>query len=149
MHQYKWKIKKTRPNAKMPELGNLGDRCYDLFCAEEQEVIILPGKRRLINAGLIFELPDGFSFILKSRSGLAVKGIDVEAGVIDNSYRGEIKILLHNSTTWIFPVRPGDKIAQGKLEQNIYCTPEWAEEVSETERGEGGFGSTDCRASNV
>lgn len=105
-----------------------------------------PGERVVFNTGLSVEIPDGYALIIKDRSGLAAKnGIHVLAGVIDSSYRGEIKVcLLNTSKNYDGDVRinEGDRIAQAILTHDLTCSIIETSELSETPRGEKGFGSS-------
>jgi dUTP pyrophosphatase len=118
---------------------------YDLYSAEDS-VIIPGGDRTLVSTGLHISIPSGYYGRIAPRSGLAVKhGIGVGAGVVDEDYRGEVKILLFNHSKETFVVRFGDRIAQLILEK--IATPDIVEvdnlgALDSTERGYGGFGST-------
>ena len=117
----------------------------DLY-ANLKEVITLKSlERKLIPTGLFLELPEGFEAQVRPRSGLAIKnGISVlnAPGTIDADYRGEIGVILVNLSTEDFRINNGDRIAQMVIAK--YETAEWQEvdEINETERGAGGFGST-------
>jgi dUTP pyrophosphatase len=135
------KVKKLSPDAQLPTRGSEGAAGYDLQSIES--CVILPGKRAVVATGLSFELPAGVYGRIAPRSGLAVKhGIQVGAGVVDSDYRGEVKVVLFNHDTNPYVIKPGYRIAQLILER---CeTPEVEEivETSDTQRGQGGFGST-------
>ena len=135
------KVKKLCHEAVLPVRGSEGAAGYDLQSIEP--VVILPGKRAVVATGLSIELPPNVYGRIAPRSGLAVKhGIQVGAGVIDADYRGEIKVVLFNHDTNPYVIKPGYRIAQLVLER---CeTPEVEEifDTSDTQRGEGGFGST-------
>jgi len=149
-----WKVKKLHEEAKLPTLANPGDRCYDISCVSDPDFqygsndtkiyTMKPGERKLFSTGISFELPYDYSLILKSRSGNALrKGLDVKAGVIDSSFRNEISILLKNDSNQEQIITSGDRIAQAKLEKNIYYEPQWAEdELTVTTRNINGWGST-------
>lgn len=113
---------------------------YDISCLESFKID--PNERKLIRTGISIELPENSYGRIASRSGLACKGIDVCAGVVDQDYRGEIKVLLHNFSTKTHSFEAGNRIAQMIIE--MIKTPE-VEEVdvlSNTHRNDGGFGST-------
>lgn len=158
------KFKKLWPNVNLPTKtsGNIG---IDLSCyctkdknslmnsgwfwdlsTDKMKYNLRPGERRVFNTGLSVEIPDGYALILKDRSGLAAKhGIHVLAGVIDSSYRGEIKVCLLNTCTKydeIYVIEEGERIAQAILTHDISCDIIEVSELSETERGSNGFGST-------
>jgi len=104
---------------------------------------INPGERKLIKTGIAVTIPDGYYGRIAPRSGLALKhGIDVMAGVIDNDYRGEIGVILINHGEDPFTVTHGDRIAQMILTPYLTLKPEKYEELPETNRSTGGFGST-------
>lgn len=136
------KIKLLDKNAKIPFRANKTDAGADLFSIEN--VKILPLERKAISTGIYVEIPEGYYGRIAPRSGLAYKnGIDVLAGVIDSSYRGEIKVILFNTDKdKIFEIKIGDRIAQLIIEDHFNFEFEVSDELSYTERGEGGFGST-------
>lgn len=107
--------------------------------------LLYPGQRALIKTGLFIELPEGYEAQIRSRSGLAFKhGIMVlnSPGTIDADYRGEIGIILYNSSTDPFEINIGDRIAQMVISRCEQVKWKEVAELSSTERGEGGFGST-------
>ncbi len=114
----------------------------DLYSVER--VVLAPGERKLVATGLAIELPSGYEAQLRPRSGLALKyGITLpnSPATIDPGYRGEIKVILQNLGQSDFTVEPGERIAQMIVAR--YEAVEWVEgELSESERGEGGFGSS-------
>jgi dUTP pyrophosphatase len=118
----------------------------DASAAVEQDLVIPPLGRALVPTGLVFEIPPGFEVQVRPRSGLAIKnGITVlnTPGTIDADYRGEVKVILVNLGSEPFVVRRGDRIAQlvpAKVASEIDFKE--SEQVSETERGSGGFGHT-------
>ena len=110
--------------------------------------LLYPGQRTLIKTGLFIELPEGYEAQIRSRSGLAFKhGIMVlnSPGTIDADYRGEIGIILYNSSTEPFEINIGDRIAQMVISRYERVNWEEVAELSSTERGEGGFGSTNIK----
>ena len=128
-------------SSKQPLLGTPGAAGYDMFSCHP--VVISPGTRELIDTGVSVAIPDGFYGQLAPRSSLALKGVDVKAGVIDSDYRGSIKVLLHNYSSDDYTVQPGDKIAQLLILPVAH--PELIQETLEltsTKRGDKGFGST-------
>lgn len=137
------KLNKLNPNAKIPKRSNPQDAGADLHSLEK--AMIHPFERKLISTGIAVEIPEGHYGRIAPRSGLAVKsGIDVFAGVVDSTYRGEIKVLLFNSDkSNTFFVEPGDRIAQLIIEKHYnFEFVEVVEDLSETSRGTDGFGST-------
>lgn len=118
---------------------------FDLLAAVEQDVTIMPGERSIIPTGLKIELPEGYELQIRGRSGLAAKsGIMLANGVgtIDADYRGEIGVILLNTSKEPFTVHRGDRIAQGIVSQFEQATWLEVDELAETTRGTGGFGST-------
>lgn len=115
---------------------------YDLLSSED--TIIEKNKRSLVKTGIrINNMPTNCYIRIAPRSGLACKGIDISAGVVDSDYRGEIKVLIVNNSNDDFIIKRSDRIAQIIFEQVIH--PEIIkikDIVSKTDRGEGGFGST-------
>lgn len=135
------KLSKTREDAIYPSRGSEGAAGWDLYAIED--AYIGPGERQLIDTGIASEFSDSIVGIIKPRSGLAYKyGIDVMAGVIDSDFRDSIKVLLINHGDQPFVVSPGDRIAQIVFTMVFHNVVEHDGQVSETERGTGGFGST-------
>ena len=118
-----------------------GSAGADLVCLEA--FTLGPGERKLVPTGLIVEIPPGWYGRVAPRSGLAANhGVDVLAGVIDPDYRAEVRVLMINLGDAPVSFSPGDRIAQLIIERAAICDYVWADELSETERGAGGFGST-------
>ena len=142
------KVKKLSLEANLPEKNNGSDSGYDFHVLKDEdfngEVFILEaGKRKLFSTGISLELPTGYGMLLKDRSSVAVRdGLHVLAGVIDNGYRGEVKICLANLSDKAHVFSKGQKIAQGVLHQVPVCKVEEIQKLSETERGDKGFGSS-------
>tara|TARA_R110000824_G_scaffold6161_3_gene28293 strand:- start:241 stop:684 length:444 start_codon:yes stop_codon:yes gene_type:complete len=144
----KLKVRKLHPEAKLPEKNNESDSGFDLFILKDEdfsgEVFVLDaGKRKIFSTGVALELPAGYGMLIKDRSSVAVKhGVHALAGVIDNGYRGEVKICLTNLSDKSHVFSKGQKVAQGVLHYVPACEVEEIEELSETERGDKGFGSS-------
>ena len=144
----KLKVRKLHPEAKLPEKNNESDSGFDLFILKDEdfsgEVFVLDaGKRKIFSTGVALELPAGYGMLIKDRSSVAVKyGVHALAGVIDNGYRGEVKICLTNLSDKSHVFSKGQKVAQGVLHYVPICEVEEIEELSETERGDKGFGSS-------
>lgn len=135
------KVKKLVSHATLPVRGSSGAAGYDLHSTEGY--VILPGQRAVVSTGLSFELPPGVYGRVAPRSGLAVKhGLQVGAGVVDPDYTGEVKVVLFNHDKNTFVIKPGYRIAQLVLERFETPDVEEVEVVSETDRGDNGFGST-------
>lgn len=138
-------IRRTRNNAAIPAYATDGSAGMDLCAAVEADIIVPAGGRKLIPTGLSIALPDGFEAQIRPRSGLAWKnGITVlnTPGTIDADYRGEIGVILLNTDTTDFTVTPGMRIAQMIIARYEKITWQTVEELDDTSRGEGGFGST-------
>ena len=134
-------FKKLDPSAVLPTRGSPAAAGLDLYSI--QEVTLNRGERCLVRTGLAVAIPEGFYGRVAPRSGLAAKkGIDVLAGVIDADYRGEIVCLLINAGEETIHLPAQTKICQLIIEKIITPDAVWAESLSDTSRGGGGFGST-------
>ena len=133
-------VKKLSPDAILPVRKTADSAGYDLHSIES--VVLQPFSHKLISTGIAFTVPYGTYGQLAPRSGLSCKGINVGAGVIDRDYTGHVKVLLFNTTNKDYFVKKEDRIAQLIIKK--ISTPEVLEviELSETTRGENGFGST-------
>lgn len=142
------KVKKLKPGATVPTMGSKFAAGADLYSAEDADVVIGPGETKFIGTGLAMEIPEGYVGLVYARSGLACKrGLAPanKVGVVDSDYRGEIKVALHNHGKEAQTVEKGERIAQMVIAPYLSVNYEEADELSETERGEGGFGSTGRR----
>ena len=138
-------VKKLNEKAILPTYGSSEAAGADLYACIEADVTILPGRTVMIPTGLSMELPRGYAGLIYARSGLACKrGLAPanKVGVIDSDYRGEFIVALHNHGDQPQIIRYGDRIAQ--LVITPVFTPGFMEvsHLSDTRRGEGGFGST-------
>ena len=139
-----FKVLLNNVHAAVPTRADIGAAGYDLSSVEK--VSIAPGSQAIIDTGVVVEFPADCYARIAPRSGLAAKhAIDVMAGVIDSTYRGNIKVILHNHGQKEFTVNVGDRIAQ-MIYERIY-TPELTRvhnmsELGTSDRGTGGFGST-------
>lgn len=130
---------KLTSSAIEPTLGTKGSVGFDLYSDEDTEIKSIG----IVKTGIALDIPKGIYGRIAPRSSLAVKGIDVLAGVVDNDYRGEIKVVLHNIISdTSYKIKKGDKIAQMIFEKVELPVFKNANELSETIRGSGGFGST-------
>lgn len=133
-------VKIIHKNAKIPTKAFKEDAGWDLYAYED--IIIRPQNRICIPLGIKMEIPNGYLGFIKERSSSALLGIHTLAGIIDSSYRGEVKVVLRNCSNLVHQFKKGDKIAQ----MLILPVPDMqmiqSVELSETERNEGGFGST-------
>jgi dUTP pyrophosphatase len=117
----------------------------DLFANLDEEIVLMPGERRLIPTGIALSIPAGYEGQIRPRSGLALKnGITLvnTPGTIDGDYRGEVGVLLINLGQEPFRVRGGERIAQLVIAPVSRAELEWAEGLDDTLRSEGGFGHT-------
>ena len=138
-------IKKIQKNILLPEYKTDGSSGLDLLACVEEQIQIKPGEKKLISTGIAVAIPNEFEIQIRPRSGLAAKnGITVlnTPGTIDADYRGEIKVILINLSDKIFKVNKNDRIAQMVIRPIIKGTLEEVDELPETIRGSGGFGST-------
>lgn len=141
----KIKVKKLNKNAKIPTRGSSNAAGYDLYACIDETVTILPHTTEKIGTGLSIAVPDGYFGAIFARSGLAAKeGIRPAncVGVADSDYRGEYIVALHNDTDEVRKIEPQERIAQLVVMPFLAVTFEEAEELDQTERGAGGFGST-------
>lgn len=139
------KIKKKDSWAMTPTYGTDDSAGVDLYAGEDGVVLIAPGETKLISTGISMEIPKGYVGLLVARSSMAVKRDLAPAnkvGVIDSDYRGEIKVALHNSGSQLQIIEVNERIAQLVIVPYLKATFEDAVELSDSERGEGGFGST-------
>ena len=139
------KVKKLRPGAQLPTYGTAFSAGADLYACLEEPVTIAPGETKKIPTGLAMEIPVGFAGLIYARSGLGTKqGLAPanKVGVVDSDYRGEFMVFLHNHSAETRTVSHGDRVAQ--LVVTPVYTPgfEETDELTDTARGIGGFGST-------
>lgn len=142
----KVKIKRLRPQAKLPSRATSGSAGMDLYACIDESVTIAPGGLRLIPTGIAIALPDSNSAaFLYARSGLGVKhGICLAngVGVVDSDYRGEVCVGLCNVSDKPYTIEPNERIAQMVIAPVIIPEIEETDELDDTQRGVGGFGST-------
>ena len=139
------RVKILRQGAKIPTYGTASAAGADLYAWLEEPVSIEPGKTAFIPTGIALEVPEGCAGLIYARSGLACKQDLAPAnkvGVVDSDYRGEITVALHNHGTQSRTVSHGDRIAQFIITPVLQPTYEIAQELSDTVRAAGGFGST-------
>lgn len=134
-------FKKLTPDAIIPSYAHPGDAGLDIFSNED--CVINPSERYLISTGWSLELPQGYVAFIKDKSGIAFKqGMIHMAGVIEYTYRGEYKVLLFNTSKEPYVVKKGDKVAQLVILPVATADIKIVEELSQTQRGDGAFGST-------
>lgn len=144
MYKINVKFMKVDRNAIVPKYGTDGSAAADLYSCSST-VRILPGETKMISTGIAMEIPKGHVGLIFARSGLACKkGIALAngVGVIDSDYRGEIKVALHNFSNKPFDIGRRDRIAQIMISPFIIGNFEEVQDLSDTGRGTGGFGST-------
>ncbi len=134
-------IKKLSATATLPKYAHPHDAGLDLYSSET--IIVNPGERKLIPTGIAIAIPPGFVGLIWDKSGIATNlGLKTMAGVIDSGYRGEIKILIHNLSSQPYTVQVGTKIAQMLIQPVVQNEIVEVQDLDDTSRGEGGFGST-------
>ena len=138
-------VKLLDPRAKMPTYGSVDAAGADLYAVTDAPIEVQPGETALIHTGLAMAIPQGFVGLVYARSGLATKqGLAPanKVGVIDADYRGELMVALHNHSSETRTVEQGDRIAQLVIAPYLTAQFIQQEELDDTVRGEGGFGST-------
>ena len=138
-------IKKLTDTAKIPERGSSMAAGYDLFADIKDEVIIKPHTTFMVGTGVAVAIPEGYFGGIYARSGLSAKeGLRPAncTGVVDADYRGEIKVAVHNDSEEKRTIAPGQKSAQMVVSPFLSVEFSQVEELDDTDRGEGGFGST-------
>lgn len=136
---------KLNENAHAPTYGSQFAAGADLYACEGEEVTIGAGETKLIHTGLALEIPEGYAGLIYARSGIATKrGLAPanKVGVIDSDYRGEIMVSLHNHSGVTQSIADGERIAQLVITPFLAVEYNETDTLSDTERGEGGFGST-------
>lgn len=137
---------KKKENAILPTYETEGAAGADIYaCLGDQCEVITGGQKKMIPTGLYFEIPKGYEVQIRPRSGLAAKeGLTVlnAPGTIDSDYRGEVKVILYNTSTRNIQINHGDRIAQMVIAPVIQAGFTEVSALTETSRGEGGFGST-------
>lgn len=137
------KVNKISPDAKIPEYAHEGDSGMDLYA--DEDAVIGPFERKAIGTGLKIEIPLGYEAQVRPKSGLALNnGITVlnTPGTVDSGYRGEVKVILANISKEAYKVEKGKKIAQLVFAKVENAEIKEVDELSDTSRKEGGFGST-------
>lgn len=139
------RVKKLNPTAKLPTYGSADAAGADLYACLEGPVTIAPGETAWIPTGIALEVPKGCAGLVYARSSMGAKrGLAPanKVGVIDSDYRGEIRVVLLNHGKVIQTVEPGERVAQFVITPVLTPVYEEAEELTESGRGVGGFGST-------
>ena len=139
------RVKKLHPLAKLPTYGSAEAAGADLYACLDDAVIVEPGQSVFVPTGIALEVPVGCAGLIYARSGLACKrGLAPanKVGVIDSDYRGQIVVVLHNHGKEVQTIENGERIAQLVITPVLTPAYEEAQELSESGRGSGGFGST-------
>lgn len=139
------KVKKLKPTATLPTYGSEYAAGADLYACIEEALTFAPGQTIMVPTGLSMEIPVGYAGLIYARSGLASKkGLAPanKVGVVDSDYRGEFMVALHNHSTSSATIEPQERIAQLVIAPYITGIFEVVDTLSDTVRGEGGFGST-------
>ena len=137
------RVARIDPRARMPHFAHIGDSGFDIYTIER--VILNSNERRVLKTGLRVELPEGHEMQIRPRSGISLlTPLTVLLGTVDSAYRGEIGVIVHNTSSGEFVVNAGDRIGQGVVVKlpTIELIEIHEDELSETARGKGGFGST-------
>lgn len=135
----------NRSDNALPAYETSASAGMDVRAANEEDIVLKPMERKLIPTGLFLEIPEGFECQVRSRSGLALKsGISVlnAPGTVDADYRGEVGVILINLSREDFVVKKGDRVAQLVFARYEQANWEETENLSDSHRGTGGFGST-------
>ena len=145
MQKTKIDFKKLHKNAHSPTYGTEYAAGADLYACLEEPVCVAAGKTEFIPTGIAMSIPEGLVGLIYARSGMACKkGLAPanKVGVIDSDYRGDIMVALHNHSTQDIVVENEERVAQMVIAPYLYAVYEEVNELDETVRGEGGFGST-------
>lgn len=134
------KVRLLTETAKLPTRAYPTDAGLDLYA--DQLVTLKAYERSLVSTGIAIELPTNTVGRILPKSGLAVQGISVDAGVIDSNYRGEVKVIVVNHFCFSYPITPGMKIAQLLIQPILLLEPLAVAELTPADRGEKGFGSS-------
>ncbi len=141
------KILKLKPNAQIPQRGSEHSSGFDLSaCIDWNGSATISRHPQMVGTGIAMEIPPGYDVQVRPRSGLSLKGVGVTFGTIDSDYRGEIKVTMYlfgNESSFV--INHGDRIAQLVVSKLADVSIKEVSELSETERGEGGHGSTGIR----
>ena len=138
-------IKKLDAKAVLPTYGSEYSAGADLYACLDEELVLQPGETKMIHTGIAMEVPVGYAGLIYARSGLASKrGLAPanKVGVVDSDYRGEFMVALHNHSSQPQAVAPGERIAQMVITPVLAVSFNEVDELEDTGRGAGGFGST-------
>lgn len=143
----KVRVKRINPDAVIPSYKTEGAACFDLVTMDDIVLsnINVRAEALMVHTGLAFEIPKGYHMKIYLRSSIGLKTklrLANGTGIIDSDYRGEVMLLVENASRDVVIIPKGTRIAQGIIEKNIPVIFEEVKELSETKRGDGGFGST-------
>lgn len=134
-------IQKLEKQARLPEYAHPGDAGMDVFAFEN--LALEPGERGMVRTGVAMKVPEGYVGLVWDKSGRAVKeGLTTMAGVIDSGYRGEVQIVILNTSTEAITIEAGQKVAQILIQPVICGMIQEVSQLDDTSRGDNGFGST-------
>ncbi len=138
----KLRVKQINAGAKLPVYGHPGDAGMDLFAAEE--VVLAAGEVKAVPTGIKVAIPGGYVGLIWDKSGISLQGVHRLAGVVDAGYRGEVKVVMVNLGKDRYIFKRDQKIAQMLIQpvQEVEVVDVGEDDLDETSRGEGGFGST-------
>ncbi len=134
------KVKRIHEDAKLPLYQHQGDAGLDLFSSIDY--VLASGEVKPVPSGIKIAVSEGYVGLVWDKSGISLKGVHRLAGVIDSGYRGEVRVVLVNLGNESFVIKKGMKIAQLLIQAIVQVKVVEVEELEETSRGEGGFGST-------
>ena len=135
-------VKRLRSSALLPTYATAGAAGLDLRACIEVSLDLEPGSINLVPSGIAVAVPEGYVGLVRDRSGMAKRGVLTLAGVIDSDYRGEILVAVHNAAASAIRIEPGDRVAQMLVIPCPHVEVEEVQDLPESERGAGGFGST-------
>ena len=139
------RVKKLHPNAQLPTYGSAGAAGADLYACLDAAVTIQPGETFWVPTGIALEVPPGCAGLVYARSSMGAKrGLAPanKVGVVDSDYRGEVRVVLLNHSKEPQTIQPGERVAQFVITPVLTPAYDEAEELEDTSRGTGGFGST-------
>lgn len=134
------KFKRMTDTAKPFSYSREGDACMDMYA--DENIVLMPHQTCIIPTGIAVELPSGYEGLVRGRSGLATDGITVHLGTIDETYRGNVGIIVTNTRSLPFVVQRGMRVAQFTVKPVYKITLEEVDTLSSTARGENGYGSS-------
>jgi dUTP pyrophosphatase len=134
------KVKKIHSDVKLPQYGHKGDAGLDLFSS--MDFVLAAGQVEAIATGIKIAVPEGYVGLIWDKSGVSLRGVHRLAGVIDSGYRGEVKVVMINLSQEPFVIDKGMKIAQMLVQPITQVDVVEVDDLEDTSRGEGGFGST-------